>query len=495
MPVLVVRTPDGHDVTHEVRGPLVIGRGADVEVQVADLLMSRRHARVEPTRDGVLVEDLGSRNGIAVGDIEVRTARIPFGGRFRIGATTIDVRPDTVTPLVEVDVSSTIDLDRLTVGADLSDANRTAVLLEVARLLGGAHDAEVVVDRIVELAFRIFDIDGAAVVVESDDGRLQVLHTRDRDGQGSRISTSLASQVIRSGKGAIFLDVATDQRFAGAQSIFLEGIRAAMAAPIFESGRATGALLVDNRRDPRRFKERDLEFLGAFAVHAGVALETASLHRRLREEAVQRSHLARFFPAAVAERLLASPGDLAVQDATVTAVFCDLVGYTEVAARLDPRDVLDLLNRWFAVAAPIVLERGGTLEKYIGDALLAVWGAPYASDQDADRALAAARALVAAAPGVEIPGGGGLAVHVGLHTGVVAAGHLGAGQYLQYATIGDPINVAARVCGVAEADQVVVTDATWRSLRDRVDGVSLGARSLKGKDAPVSLWRVVDRTG
>jgi adenylate cyclase len=244
---------------------------------------------------------------------------------------------------------------------------------------------------------------------------------------------------------------------------------------------------------PGRYGEADLDFLAAFASQAAVAIGNERLWRRIEQEAVVRNTLLRFFPPSTATKVLEG-GSMAPTETEVTALFCDISGYTALSATLTPMQVLELLNAYFPAVAEVVFAYGGTLEKYVGDALLAVWGAPFAQPDDADRAMQAALAMqkavdaLCAGPKWKFPP---LRVHIGLHTGRVAAGTLGTDRYLQYATIGDATNIASRVCGTAEAGQVVASDSTWSRLAKRPPAVRIQDVQVKGREEPLVLWRVL----
>jgi adenylate cyclase len=237
-----------------------------------------------------------------------------------------------------------------------------------------------------------------------------------------------------------------------------------MCAPLKARGRLLGALYVDNLTRPDRFNQEDLEFLSAFANQAAIAVDNAVLSSKLAEEAVARSNLLRFFPPTSIEAILAGGASLEAMETEATALFCDVSGYTELSSALAPRDVIGLLNEYFPVMADVVFKHEGTLEKYIGDALLAVWGAPLPRP---------------------------LAIHVGVNTGLVAAGNIGSSRYLQYATIGDATNVASRICDAAAPGEIVVDARTAQGVATAGMALeSLGRVALKGKAEPEELFRV-----
>ena len=218
---------------------------------------------------------------------------------------------------------------------------------------------------------------------------------------------------------------------------------------------------------------------------------------RMHKEAVSNERLSRFFAPEVAARIAAEP-DVAVRvdDRGVTVLFCDISGFTAMSSRMQPRQVVDLLNAYFPPMVDIVFHYGGTLEKFIGDALLAVWGAPFGGPDDADRAVAAAmdmqRGIAELNARLVAAGYVPIEIHIGLCSGPVAAGYIGTEKYIQYAVIGDTTNVASRICSVAEAGEILIADSTRALLTP--PGFALEALppvAVKGKGEPLQLHRVL----
>jgi class 3 adenylate cyclase len=246
---------------------------------------------------------------------------------------------------------------------------------------------------------------------------------------------------------------------------------------------------------PERFLAQAIGLLLLAATSVTVAYLVRSL-LRLHRDSVSTQRLRRFFAPEVVAEIVAAP-QLArgAVEADVTVLFSDITGFTQLSSRLSPQQVIDLLNDYFPVMAAIVFRHGGTLEKYIGDALLAVWGVPLKRPDDAWRAVQAAVEMQTAIDDLNFiwrrKGGPSLQIHIGLHSGRVAAGHIGTEQYLQYATIGDTTNVASRVCAVAGPGQIVLSGAT----REKVAGhdaimEELPAVHVKGQAEPMVLHRL-----
>src|SRR4051794_2811572 len=170
-----------------------------------------------------------------------------------------------------------------------------------------------------------------------------------------------------------------------------------------------------------------------------------------------------------------------------SVLFCDLVGFTPMSEASDPEEVRELLSKYFDVARTVIGRFGGVVEKFIGDAVMAVWGAPVAVDGDAERAVRAALDVVEAVTELGREAGiPGLAARAGVVTGEVAVTVGATGQGM---VAGDAVNTAARVQTAADAASVLVDEATWRLARGAVAFADDGEHSLKGKSEPTRLWR------
>ena len=238
-----------------------------------------------------------------------------------------------------------------------------------------------------------------------------------------------------------------------------------------------------------------------FASHLFVAVTAVtywlvSSMLTMSAESVSNERLSRFFSPEIASWITAEP-ELAVRatGCRVTVLFSDISGFTAMSSQMTPEEVVDLLNAYFPRMVEIVFRHGGTLEKFIGDALLAVWGAPVARPDDTDRAVAAANEMQEEVKrfNVELTARGRppIAIHVGIASGPAAAGYIGTDRYVQYAVIGDTTNVAARICAAAGREETLVSETTrsWHSGGGVVFD-PLPAIAAKGKDAPVVVHRV-----
>jgi adenylate cyclase len=225
--------------------------------------------------------------------------------------------------------------------------------------------------------------------------------------------------------------------------------------------------------------------LGALAGSFNEMMKGVSERERLR------AAFGSYVDPEVAQRVLEEGELLEGQEREVTVMFVDVRDFTARAARSTPRETVAFLNAFFDVVVPCVLEHGGHANKFLGDGVLAVFGAPERMPDHADRAVEAARAIVRA---VDERFGGEVDIGVGISSGPVVAGSVGGGGRLEFSVIGDAVNVAARVEAITRqtGDQVLLTEATRSLLKMRDSGVERkGEAELRGIAVPVSLYALV----
>jgi class 3 adenylate cyclase/tetratricopeptide (TPR) repeat protein len=196
-------------------------------------------------------------------------------------------------------------------------------------------------------------------------------------------------------------------------------------------------------------------------------------------------------PAPPVAKIEPKPHD-AAERRQLTVMFCDLVGSTALAARLDPEDMRGIIADYHRCCASLIERNGGFVAKYMGDGVLAYFGYPLAHEHDAERAVRAGLAIVDAAPKLETGAGEPLHVRVGIATGIVVVGDLiGSGEAQERGIVGETPNLAARLQGIAKPDTVVIADSTRMLLGNLFDLHDLGPQDLKGMGSQVRAWAAV----
>jgi adenylate cyclase len=262
-----------------------------------------------------------------------------------------------------------------------------------------------------------------------------------------------------------------------------------------DSGRLLGLLYVDNLEKSAAFSEAELNVFALVGAQAASALASALARQQLAEHAVHRSALERFLSPDVVEMIAADPNvHLGGVNQKVSVLFCDIRGFTSIAEQLAPEKIVEILNELFTRMTDVIFDHGGTLDKYLGDGLLAIFGAPISKGKDAANAVRAAIAIQrlllelnrdsAARRWPE------LKVGIGVSTGVVTAGNIGSPRRLDYTVVGDTVNVASRLVSHAAGGQILITQATAAELGPGFDCAPMAPLLVKGKSQPLSVFIV-----
>ena len=282
----------------------------------------------------------------------------------------------------------------------------------------------------------------------------------------------------------------------------ISGMQSAMVAPLISpnDGRVFGVLYVDNLSRTLAFSQEELNVLAVVATQAAAAIDGLFAHERLAAEAIQRQALGRFLAPEVVKMVEENPDGVRLggTNQRVTVLFCDIRGFTSMSETMAPEKVVEVLNEYFTGVTKAIFDHGGTLDKYIGDAAMAIFGAPVSKGNDAQRAvdagLAIQRLVTEMNRDATKRGHPEIKVGVGINSGVVTAGNIGSPQRLDYTVIGDEVNLASRMCGKAEAGQVLITESTFNEVREHFNLTPLASGDGEGQIAADQyLQRAVGR--
>ena len=528
---------------HELRAgvQLIVGRAPSSDIAIFDPTISRRHAELQVDDSGLRVRDLGSSNGtfhngerledeepvtiapgdtITFGKVAFRvqpagptTVHSPSGGLVapaeelgnghkRPSATIVRQMPvrdsqglaalGTSDPRISTAPSAAATLE------DKSE-QKLATLLEVSKGLSKSVDIDALLEKIVRYAYQILEVDRVAILLCEDGQELVPKIARDKRGseQPRAVPQSIARKVVED-KVAILSDNAGEDSRFGGQSILMQQIRSAICCPLVGSeDRVLGVLYVDNVTTTHRFSEHDLEYLIAFAGIAAAGIENQQFLQRIQKEMLARENLTRYFAPQVAERIAGSreAARLGGDKRPVAVLFSDIRGFTALSETMNPDDMASLLSEYFTEMVECVFRHDGTLDKFMGDAVMAQWGAPIASGNDADRALQAALDMMRALKKLNVKwrteGRPQLQHGIAVNYGEAFAGNIGSERRLEFTVIGDTVNTAYRLCSAAEAGQILITEEMRQALASPPRLTACPPMELKGKSQLIPVYCVV----
>jgi len=522
---------------------LVVGRAVTSDVPIYDPTISRRHAEITLTENGVRVTDLGSSNGTFLNGAKITEAEagandvVTFGKvAFRVKEVTVPVaRPQVVPPpdftspkpgsgkggvaggtivrQLPVSVSGgvpAIVMDQpqggsshLKVKADNLEDRREkklSLLLEVSKELSKQQELDRLLDKVVDFTFQIMNVDRVSILLlDGKSNELIPRISKSRTGDASaakHVPQSIARKAVEERVAILSDNAAADERFKG-KSILIQSVRSAMCTPLMGSdSKVLGILYVDNLTATHSFADEDLEFLIAFGGLTAVAIENSQLSDRLRREAVVVSNFQRYFAPNLASQIAQQEGEVALGGTKrpVVIFFSDIRGFTPMSELMNPDEIAGLLTEYFTEMVDIVFEHSGTLDKFMGDAIMALWGAPIAHADDADRAMQCALDQIETLEKMNAKwaesGRKPLAIGIGINFGEVFAGNIGSNRRLEYTVIGDAVNTASRLCSSAGLNEILISEPFYKALKKPPKVEALEPIQVKGKAKKVPVYRV-----
>jgi adenylate cyclase len=524
------------------QAPCTIGRAPDNSVVLDDPRASRYHAHINQSENGVFNIVDGavvngqlrrSANKVFINGEPRFEHQLENGDRVTIGASTLrfeqpdeerttDVRYDdkplghTQLLISASDVMSTVLRSKEEVATSPQrdkvletlqrKANILSALYEMSKTLGSVFDLNAIFEKATDIIFRSTPADRVVALLADhdadEDGNLTPIAMRARDNRLEAharklsIGRTITRKVMRDRVALLSQDAASDEQFAGVDSIVSQGVRSTICAPLMTESRVHGALYAD-RLDPfAAFKPDDLELISAVAAQTAIAVENARAHERLAREEVARANYSRFLPEYVVKQMLENPESfkLGGTSQTITILFADIRGFTRISEHANPEKIVSLLNRYFSAMTEIIFAHGGTLDKYLGDGLMALFGAPTATPDDASNALNAAVAMQRRLLGInrELRDEGlqEIGVGMGLHTGEAIVGYIGSDRRSEYTAIGDTVNTSSRLESNARGGEILLSDATAQAAHSRYKLKPREPITVKNRQQPVNLWEV-----
>ena len=528
----VITDPSGRTQIFEITGSTVsVGRADSNDLVLRHASVSRHHVRITVLPgDITLLNDLGSMNGTFVNNVQVQEHRLNDQDRIAIGMYELKYETTPAGILhIEAGSGTVTDVNGLVGGENLGTAlrltpptapmapvpiqervkglekenNLLKLLLAVGKTLSSVLTPDEIMHRIMELVFQMDNVERGFVMLRDDKKGFKpaVLLYKDEarkaEARGVALSTTVTDKLMNDRVPLLIYDVGTDERFSSSESLRMSGIRSAMCAPLIYKDRVFGIFYVDCLSKPYAFSQEELAIFSVIAAEAAISFDNARSHEELARRVVERQALERFLSSNIVEKILANPSEIHLggENQTVTILFSDIRGFTRMSEHMEPHAVVELLNEYFSEMTDLIFESGGTLDKYLGDGIMAVYGAPLPKPDDALRATKTAiemqRALVALNRDWENRGQQPLRMGVGVNTGPVTAGNIGSAKRMDYTVIGDAVNLASRLCSNAAGGQILVSESTYSQLNGSVPAQRLDPIRVKGKETPVELHEVL----
>ena len=359
------------------------------------------------------------------------------------------------------------------------------------------RDIDALLSKILIALFRFVAADRGVILLKEADGALKPRANRRRDGTMTpiNVSSTILAHVTTQRAGVLSHDAGSDFG-GGGQSMYLNKISSAIVVPLLHDRDVIGALWLDAER-LGAFRPKDLELLTAVGNQVAMLIANTLLALKVEKEISTRDRFSRLLSPNVAEQVISGKldikkGGIAVPLATVFN--SDLRGFTRMSEATTAEKMVELLNEYFELMVECIFKYEGTLDKFMGDGIMAFWGAPAAHADDAVRCVQCSLEQLAVVDSLNVHRASldepPLGVGIGIHTGPLVSGYVGSSKSLSYTVIGDTVNVSARLCGIAAGGQIIVSEATAEYLGGRFPLDPLPDAALKGKERPMRIFAV-----
>ncbi len=547
-PRLIQREANGRERAFDLKSSTSIGRAPDNDIVfVNEHSISRRHARIIREGGDYYLLDCGSKNGtklngrliererltdndqVLLGKI-VLTFREPSTGKVR-RATIVDddKRLDHVgttlirslDELMAEDEISSFDQFRvfphapaeqrphvgsqpLLIPKESSDIEKNnlklKIMYRVASKLNTAPTLEKFLEDVLDMAFQVVGAErGVLKLTDNKDyyGGVEVVRFSDPSMEENiTISKTITDAAINQRVAILVHDAQIDKRFCLEDSVQLYGIRSALCVPVWHQTKSYGFLYVDCLLSSKSFVEEDMELLTALANQAAIGIEKARLDEAYKEESRRRDHLARYFSPRVVDVIINKKSAREIEEREVTVMFADIRGFTSLSENLPQSEIVELLNEFLDLSTRCIFEYEGTLDKFMGDCVMALFGVPLALPDAAERAIGAALDIQAGLfrSNKEQKERCRLDMRIGINTGRAIVGDIGPDSRLEFTVLGDSVNMASRLQSeVAGTGQIIIGERTYQQTFDKFIFRELGDYRVKGKQKHCRVYEALGR--
>jgi adenylate cyclase len=529
MPKLIYKI-EGEEHQFELKsGKMSIGRMEGNDLILFDPTVSRKHAEIEKREAGFMLTDLASRNGLFLNGNKINEGMLKDGDEIKVGSFALSYREDQGANVLMSEGSSDVSLGEGTIMRSLKevremlrtdlkpeDAPKTptieysrlqrnqrilGLLADVSKKLIEAVTYEEVLNRVMEIIFEHTNAQrGVILLTNETTNELEPKVVRQAEGvdEKIRISQTIAKKAFNEGVAILCHDAQTDERFQAGASIRLLGIRSALCVPLMVEDKVIGLIYVDTPLRVKAYGDFELDLLSALSGLCAIAIHQAGLRTKLEAEKIATSRLQRYHSPSVVKRILESnekEATLEARELEATILFADLCGFTSMSENMEPRLVAHMLNGFLSRMTDVIFDHQGTLDKFIGDCVMAFFGAPVSTEDHSERAIRCALDMrkVLKEYNLESENPADLNFRVGINTGRIVAGDIGSTRRMEYTVLGEVVNIASRLqSSVAKPGQIVVGEKTFEAVKGKFKMIEIKDVQVKGISKTLTAYEVVE---
>ncbi len=488
--VTILAGPEQGQVFRIQKPITVIGRSTACDMVLSDPLVSRQHCQITLGMGGVNLRDLGSTNGTLLNGTKVSESPLRNQDIIAVGSTRLRFAVEMARGTLDVKAPKVEDLAR----------RKLLTLYEVGNIVNSVLELKTLLSIIMSMAIKVMQANRGFLLLRDSSGKMSPVATHALTAVESQApySQGIVDTVLKERVPVLVLDAIHDSRFANRESLQALPLSSIICVPIWDKDAIVGVIYVDKAEGTSTFTEEDMYFLSAFANQSAVAITNARLFDDVRREERLRSNLQRYLSPNVVDDFVKKGGaelKLGGEKKRVTVLFTDIRGFTPLSEKEPVEVVVALLNEYFSAMSEVIFAHEGTLDKFIGDAIMAMWGAPIPIEDPTAKcvqcALKMKERLEALNSKWAQEGKPRIQVGYGINTGECIVGNIGSERRMDYTAIGDMVNVTSRIEGESGGGQILVTEDVVKELGARLEVKTRETVQLKGKSQKVPIFEVV----
>jgi adenylate cyclase len=379
-------------------------------------------------------------------------------------------------------------------GESLAEA-KLRLIQRVSEKLVRIFDPKQLVEEILSIVLEQTRADRGILCLFDEKSQPVPIATRGlAEGQPVRMSRTVLERMLRERSG-VLISAHDDDPNSILRSMAEMQIHSTLCAPLWTGDRIIGFCSLDASRPGKAFSPEDLEMLLAVAHQAAVGIERGRLGQQVEKERKLSEYLSKYLDNNLVQQISDTKGDdpLAPAEREVTVLFSDIVSFTKLCEGLEPAQVAQFISEYLTAMTEVIFNHGGMVDKYIGDAVMALFGAPLADENSPANAIRAAVEMRERLRDIRLPGGRTtpLRARYGINTGRVVVGNIGSARRREYTAIGDAVNVAARLQTFARPNEICIDESTSSRAADQFALEEIGTIDVKNRAQPVVVFKVL----
>lgn len=435
------------------------------------------------------VPSLAIANETGGGKSDIAVVNVEYGGNPAHVATMELDDPDTDT------VQSPLGSAAAGSDGQSSAEQKLQLIQQVSEKLTRIFEPEALLREILAIVVNQTGADrGLLCLLDENRNPVPIAAHGMADEDSVRISRTVLGRVLN-GRQGVLIHQKPGGDAQALRSLAEMEVHCTLCVPLWTMDDITGLISLDSMSPAKTFTSRDLDLLLAVAHQAALGIERDRMSRQFAAERHVRDYLSKYIDKQIVEQISAqadTDDPLAAAERKVTILFSDIVSFTKISEKLRPTELADFIREYLSAMTDIVFSHNGTIDKYIGDAVMALFGAPVAIENASECAVRTAldmkeRIANFSAPGQKHP----LRVRIGINTGIAVVGNLGSDRRMEYSALGDAVNVASRLETFARPNEICVDEQTYLETKDLFHYEQIGDIEVKNRVAPVPVYKVM----